>query len=154
MKLSRQTKIWAGTVIVLALILQVVTYVKYNQLESQVAGFHESLAVAQDETEAAAAYDIFYDQTTPLLKAQEADAGCGWSVIIGKCWAWGRGGSGNTGSGRPRRVTPDPNSGLGTPNPTGPGASGGGGGGLNSELQGCLDAGYRYIDCAQLNRQN
>lgn len=144
MKLSRQTKIWVGTVIGLAVVLQVVTYVKYNKLESQVAGFHESLAVAQDETEAAYAYDLFYDQTAPLLKAQEADAGCGWSVIIGKCWAWGRTPKPPSGSTRPRRVNPEPTS-------TGTGATGPGG--LNSQLEECLRVGYTPSECARYSQQ-
>ncbi|MCC7356851.1 MAG: hypothetical protein IT410_04565 [Candidatus Doudnabacteria bacterium] len=92
MKLSRQTKIWVGTVIVLAVVLQVVTYVKYSKLEKQVAGFHESLAVAQDESEAANAYDVFYDQTTPLLKAQEASAGRRWFCF----WLCSTGGGAST----------------------------------------------------------
>lgn len=78
MKLSRQTKIGVVIVLAIAAVLQVVTYVKYSKIQTAVADFHESLTVAQDETEAQKAYEIFYDQTTPLLKAQKVEAGRKW----------------------------------------------------------------------------
>jgi hypothetical protein len=87
--MTKKAWIIIGAVVVLAIILQVVSYHKYSNLQHNVAALKTNFALAKNDDQAQQTWQGFVKATNPALHGQNANAFLGLRGFFGKIFGGG-----------------------------------------------------------------